>query len=222
MFKISVLPLLAIAMVGCTNESNLGAASSVAPEAATVARHRCGLGGSGTGEVVVEDLVFLREEEKLARDVYITLYAEHGLAIFDNISESEQRHMDAVLRLLEARDIPDPVLDDAVGVFQNEVLAGLYTDLVDLGMESALGALTVGATIEDLDLHDLMEMAERTTAGDVLRVYESLTCGSRNHMRAFYGQLVAMGGTYEAQYITAAELEEILAGDHERCGRRGR
>ena len=47
-------------------------------------------------------LAFMREEEKLARDVYTNLYAKWGVSIFNNISKSEQTHMDAVLLLQPA------------------------------------------------------------------------------------------------------------------------
>ncbi|MBZ0266990.1 DUF2202 domain-containing protein [bacterium] len=199
-------------------------AASPAPGTPTLAAapaSRLGpVAGAPIDEAVVADLLFAREEEKLARDVYLTLLDATGFVIFANISEAEQRHMDAVLGRLNARDIPDPIVDDAVGVFVNPVLAQLYTDLVGIGLQSPLAALTVGATIEDLDLNDLAGMTDRTTARDILRVYEALTCGSRNHMRAFVSQLQAMGASYEAQYITAAELEAILASSHERCGGR--
>jgi len=225
-----VWPLLAVVgLTGCTHETQIGPESN--PSAASPASGTSALAaapasrlGPGAGqpidEAVVADLLFAREEEKLARDVYLTLLDAYGLAIFDNIAEAEQRHMDAVLGRLDARDIPDPVVDDAVGAFVNPVLAQLYTDLVGMGLQSSLAALTVGATIEDLDLNDLAGMIDRTTARDILRVYESLSCGSRNHMRAFVGSLQAMGASYEAQYITAVELEEILASTHERCGGR--
>lgn len=54
-------------------------------------------------------LVFMREEEKLARDVYITMINKWGSKIFSNISTSEQTHMDAILMLLNKYNIPDPV-----------------------------------------------------------------------------------------------------------------
>ena len=44
-------------------------------------------------------LMYMREEEKLARDVYATLYEKWGTRIFNNIRVSEQRHMDAVKAL---------------------------------------------------------------------------------------------------------------------------
>ena len=43
----------------------------------------------------------MREEEKLARDVYLTLYDIWGTPAFNNIASSEQTHMDAVLMLID-------------------------------------------------------------------------------------------------------------------------
>ena len=52
--------------------------------------------GGGTTPVLsakeASDLIFLREEEKLARDVYLALYDAWGTPIFLNISSSEQKH----------------------------------------------------------------------------------------------------------------------------------
>lgn len=72
------------------------------------------------------DLLQLREEEKLARDVYLTLHAKWGNDIFEKISASEQKHMDKVKGLLDGFGIADPVTDDSVGVFVNTELAALY------------------------------------------------------------------------------------------------
>ena len=49
----------------------------------------------------MDGLLFLREEEKLARDTYLMLYDLFGLRNFNNISKSEQAHMDAILYLLD-------------------------------------------------------------------------------------------------------------------------
>ena len=72
-----------------------------------------------------EDLLYMREEEKLARDVYTTLYEKWNMQIFANIAQSEQTHTEAVRDLLDKYSIADPVTDDAIGVFQNETLADL-------------------------------------------------------------------------------------------------
>jgi hypothetical protein len=163
-----------------------------------------------------EDLVYLREEEKLARDVYRALHATFEIRAFSNIAASEQRHMDAVGALLRKYGVEDPVGDRAEGVFRNEELQKLYDKLVKAGRESELHALTVGATIEDLDIRDLGENIARTDKEDLLVVYQNLRKGSRNHMRAFVGLLEARNATYEARFLTAEELEQILESPHER------
>lgn len=166
---------------------------------------------------LARDLCFLREEEKLARDVYIALFAETAINVFDNISRSEESHTAAVAALLAARSIPDPVTDDTPGVFRDPVFIDLYATLTAQGRMGAVAALTVGATIEDLDLRDIREMEARTTDAEALALYGSLACGSRNHMRSFASQLDSRGVTYEAAYITPAELSAILASPREMC-----
>lgn len=163
------------------------------------------------------DLLFLREEEKLARDVYLFSSAKYGTQIFANISWSEQKHMDEVLTLLTKYDIPDPASKDT-GVFNNVVLQQLYVDLTSKSNNSLADALEVGATIEDLDIRDIRLNVLRTDNADLLNVYDKLQCGSRNHMRAYYTQLSNEGITYKPQYLTQKELDEILAGSHEGCG----
>lgn len=169
---------------------------------------------------VAQDLVFLREEEKLARDVYLRLYDQWNLRVFDNIAKSEQTHMDAVKVRLDALGVADPVTDDSVGVFGNEELAHLYAELVEKGLTSKVAALEVGATIEDLDILDIEEMKHRSDDETVLSTYNSLQCGSGNHLRAFVGLLEANGQTYEAQFSTQADLDAILAEPHQQCGSR--
>ena len=47
-------------------------------------------------------LTFMREEEKLARDVYLALYDLWSNPVFSMIASSEQKHMDAIKRQLDA------------------------------------------------------------------------------------------------------------------------
>lgn len=165
-----------------------------------------------------QDVTFLREEEKLARDVYITLYNKWKLPIFDNISKAEQRHMDRMGSLLESYKLPDPIKNDKVGVFKNKKLATLYRKLVARASKSEVSALQVGATIEDLDLRDILAMKARTTNTKALEAFEVLECGSRNHLRAFTRQLKAKGASYKPQYLSSAQVDAIITGNHERCG----
>ncbi|MCB0067131.1 MAG: DUF2202 domain-containing protein [Caldilineaceae bacterium] len=49
-------------------------------------------------------LLFMREEEKLAHDVYVTLGDLWGLPVFDNIASSETKHTEEIRDLLAAED----------------------------------------------------------------------------------------------------------------------
>jgi hypothetical protein len=170
----------------------------------------------------LDGLLLMREEEKLARDVYQTLYERWGLSIFANIAQSEQTHTEAVRDLLVKYDIADPVTDDTIGVFVNNELQQLYNDLTQAGNDSEVAALTVGATIEDLDIKDLIDLSAATDNADIALVYDNLTRGSRNHLRAFTHQLSMRDASYEPQYISSAEYESIITSEQETgYGQRG-
>ena len=155
------------------------------------------------------DLLFMREEEKLARDVYMAMYDEYGLRVFNNIPKAEQRHMDAILGLLNTYGLEDPVL--GIGEFANAELQGLYDDLVAAGLQSKQDALMVGALIEEVDMEDIVAAMERTNKSDILAVYGNLLAGSENHLNAFVRNLEALTGeTYVAQWISQEEVDAIL------------
>ncbi|HOS98528.1 MAG TPA: DUF2202 domain-containing protein [Deltaproteobacteria bacterium] len=162
------------------------------------------LGSSGTlraaalSEEEIADLVFIREEEKLARDVYLTLSDTWGTGIFAIIASSEQTHMDAVKTLLDRYGIPDPAAGMGMGDFSDESgLKDYYIYLVDLGTESLIGAMEAGFIIEEMDIEDLREALSRTTHRDVSRVYTNLLRGSYSHLAAFTYQLERLGVTLE-------------------------
>ena len=160
----------------------------------------------------IADLLHMREEEKLARDVYITLGEQWDFPVFTNISKAEQQHMDAVGTLLDRYGIEDPVGDNPVGVFTDPDLQALYDQLVEQGGQSLADALKVGATIEDVDIYDLQKAVADTDNADIQQVYKSLLAGSENHMRAFVGMLQQQTGeTYTPQYIDQATFDAIMA-----------
>ena len=161
-------------------------------------------------------LAFLREEEKLARDVYRALFAVNGDRAFANIATAEQRHMDDVKLLLDRYGLADPAAATAPGEFANARLAALYVDLVARGKASLVEALKVGATIEDLDLSDVGKALDASDNRDIDAVIRNLAKGSRNHLRAFSARLTALGATYTAQYLPADEIATIVAAPRER------
>jgi hypothetical protein len=157
-----------------------------------------------------QSLLFMREEEKLARDVYLTFYEEWGKPVFANIAESEQTHTDAVAEKIEKYGLPDPVVDDTVGIFVNSFLLEKYYELVAKGQLSELDALMVGAFIEELDIIDLQESIEKTDEADIEELYSNLMRGSRNHLRAFVELIEeATGENYEAQLLDQDEVDAI-------------
>lgn len=164
------------------------------------------------------NLQFMREEEKLARDVYLYFYDKYELNIFNNIAASEQKHMDAVGTIMEKYGVEDPASNES-GVFTNTTLQQLYDDLIAQGDASLVEALKVGATIEDVDIRDLDDAMSGTTKTDLIDMYEMLECGSRNHMRAFTQQLNSRSETYTPQFITQAQYDEVINGAHEHCGK---
>ena len=161
-----------------------------------------------------QDLLWMREEEKLARDTYLTLYDLWSSNIFQNIARSEQRHMDTMLAMIDYYGLVDPVTDDTVGAFANPVLAEWYDDLVARGSASLLEALHVGAYIEELDIADLRAAITRTDEAPLISAYENLLAGSRNHLRAFVSQIGSLGVDYVAQVLDQADVDAIV-GDYD-------
>lgn len=163
-----------------------------------------------------DGLIMMREEEKLAHDVYITLYEKWQNNIFRNIASSESTHTDAVRYLIERYKLEDPTKDNTVGVFSNPTFSKLYKDLVEKGNNSLSDALLVGATIEDLDIKDLQDLITKTNNQDILVVYDNLSRGSRNHLRAFSKQLSKLGMSYSAQYLTQEQINNIISSVQEK------
>lgn len=194
---------------------------------------------SGAAAVVAGDLteaesaelLYMREEEKMARDVYLTLGETWNLQVFQNIAQSEQKHMDSILALIEAYELADPVGDNAVGVFANEDLQALYDQLVESGSQSVSDALMAGGAIEEIDILDLQAAIANTDKANLQQVYTNLLNGSYNHLRAFSTNLmVQTGEVYVPQYMTADEYGAVIAANGARgngnqgngnAGRRG-
>ena len=162
------------------------------------------------------DLLYLREEEKLARDVYLNSFNKYGLKIFSNIASSEETHMNTVLSLITKYKLEDSASDD-IGVFNNLELQELYNQLIEKSNISLIEALIVGNTIEDLDIYDIELSEERATNTDLLNVYSSLKCGSRNHLRNYYNQLTKNNGNYPSQYISQELFNTIINTSNEKC-----
>jgi len=163
-----------------------------------------------------EDLIHMIQEEKLAHDVYTTLYEKWKLPIFQNIARSESTHMAAVAMLLQKYNLTNPVANMSVGQFANSTFTELYNKLVEEGSKNITSALKVGALIEDLDIYDLQKCINQTDKPDIKLVYSNLMKGSRNHLRAFVSMLEKYNATYTPHYISQQEFEKIISTPTER------
>ena len=205
-----ILLTVSLILVNCTSPSESEPAT-----AESLAKY-----GSGSvinmpledlSEAEVAGLLFMREEEKLARDVYQHFYEKYETVIFSNIAASEQRHADAIKLLLEKYALTDPVSEDVKGVFVNQELQGLYNTVIALGENSLIDALKAGALIEEIDILDLKNEIENVVDNqDILLVYNNLMFASYNHLKGFVRTLSANGVTYEPQELDSDLYNEIL------------
>lgn len=214
---ILVVSGLALLFAACSETESVDEAmeqakSAEIAESQGIAADSCTYDGELT-EAEIAGLLLMREEEKLAHDVYSVFYAKYGEVIFQNIAKSEAMHSSAVLTLLEAYGIEDPALEGE-GEFSNIDLADLYTALIAQGSDSLIAALKVGATIEDLDIYDLTELLDENENEDVDRVYNNLLKGSENHMRAFTNVLTRFDETYVPVYISEEAYAAILSAEN--------
>lgn len=169
----------------------------------------CGDNSSGTlSSSETQAVVQMREEEKLARDVYQAVSTFD--ATFSTIASSEQKHMDAIGNLLERHDIADPVAGHGAGSFSSADLQTLHDQLVAQGSQSRLEALAVGVEIEELDLRDLATSLATSEHDDVTNVFTNLSRGSRNHLRTYYGLLIDSGGSYAPKYLETSSFDSIV------------
>jgi hypothetical protein len=166
-------------------------------------------------EYELASMIHMREEEKLARDVYQYLYAKYEMKIFTNILDSEETHMFAVEVLLNKYNIDDPAEKTEPGVFKDEELQNIYNSLIAKGNISLTEALIVGAIIEDLDIMDLNNLLENSDNQDFKYVFENLNLGSRNHLRGFYPQVLNNNGEYAASYISQEEFDAVITSEKE-------
>lgn len=164
-----------------------------------------------------EGIQLMREEEKLAHDVYQFFNDKWKLPIFSNISNSETRHFNAVGYLIEKFELKD-IANPEKGKFKNRDIAFLYDSLTQKGSESLVEALKVGAFIEEFDIADLQKLLALNTDSIIEGVYQNLLRGSNNHLRAFTGQLESRGERYSPVILSETAFLEVVQGSHQMGG----
>ncbi|HNA56094.1 MAG TPA: DUF2202 domain-containing protein, partial [Anaerolineales bacterium] len=204
---IGVLSAVVVIAVGASAYNAFASPSAPTANTADLAQYGNGNGNGGNGnggqtggggvqltaipasDLSAEEaaaLLFMREEEKLARDVYNQMYALWGQPVFQNIAASEQTHTDEIKLLLDRYGLADPALDP--GQFTDPNLQALYDQLIAQGSVSVTEALNVGALVEQTDIADLQNRLAQTDNADIQLVYTNLMNASYNHLAAFTGE----------------------------------
>ncbi|SFN62705.1 hypothetical protein SAMN04487989_102105 [Bizionia echini] len=166
-------------------------------------------------EADIEALLFMLEEEKLARDTYTYLNDLWSINQFANIKNSEQSHMNAIENQLIKNNIDYTILPD--GEFANQELQDLYNQFFIDGAISPANAFQIGATIEDLDIVDLQDYINATSNTTLLTIFGKLQCGSRNHLRSFVSGIENNGTTYTPQFLSQDAYNMIISSNQETC-----
>ena len=209
-----VLAIVSFAFASCSKSNDVVDEAIVAEandeKSAEVAAlcGTCDFTGTLT-EAEVTSLMEMREEEKLAREVYLAMNAKYNYRTFANIAKSENAHTSAVLYLIKGFGLTDP---SPVGAteFSNPLFTDLYAQLTAKGSVSLVEALKVGAFIEEYDIADLQRHLAETENATVAKVYGNLLRGSKFHLKAFTNALKIQGATYTPTVLTVEEYNEIL------------
>lgn len=165
-------------------------------------------------------ILYMREEEKLARDIYELLFTKWASNPFGNIRQSEQVHMDRMKALITTYKLIDPVEinKDSPGVFSNTLLQKYYNELTNTASQSLTDALKIGAKIEEMDIADLEERIKQTTQTDIISTYNNLKMASENHLRAFVRRLEMQGVNYQPVILNKTEFDKIIAAENNKRG----
>lgn len=160
-------------------------------------------------------ILLMREEEKMARDVYQVLNEKWDQMPFVHISESEIRHMGEMKLLIDKYKLQDPVekTADRRGEFENQLLKSLYEELTASGKTSLEAAFRAGAKVEEVDIRDLKEAMARTSNEEIKSTYTYLVRASENHLRAFVRNLKRLDVDYAPVVMDKKEFDAIINSD---------
>ncbi len=180
------------------------------PQLDAIARPAKSTTTASLSQVEADSLLFMREEEKLARDVYQRFFSLYADTTFYNIAQSEERHTSQVKTLLQSYGLPDPAATTAPGVFVNTKLQALYDELIARGSVSLTEALYVGGLIEEKDIRDIQTALTAIDNPDIVTVYTNLIAGSENHLNSFVTRIEQIEGIYTPQVLSEEDFNAIV------------
>lgn len=191
---VAAVGVAATVLAGCSDGSTSAPATTLppAPAGPTASASPPGampLPPTGTLSTAQRDgLLYMAQEERMARDLYQRFAAAWGSQVFVNIGKAEQRHLDEVRVLLDRYRLADPNAGRAAGSFADPALQRRYDQLAAQGRTSLAAAVGAGVTVEQQDIADLRAWLSKTLPADVRQVYDNLLAASERHLQAFQRQ----------------------------------
>jgi len=222
---IATLAIVSILVISCSETINdvedsfTAANEEKSSERASAWGNGCTFSGELT-ESEIAALMEIREEEKLAHDVYQYFFEMYDHVIFENIAKREEVHTNAVLNLIKGYGLEDPTPTEA-GVYSYLPFNELYNSLIEKGTVNLTEALKVGAFVEEYDINDLQKLLEETQNQDVILVYSNLLQGSKSHLSAFSKVLNQLGEIYVPTILYEEEYNDIITTENSNGNRNG-
>jgi len=140
-------------------------------------------------DMEISDLLFMREEEQMAHDLYTEWAAKYSFPVFENIAKSEETHFNQMQFLLDRYNLTSWRIGNLSTGYENQIIREFSAKLAEQGNSSLTDALKAGVLIEEQDISDLDKVIANTTREDIKIIYGNLKSGSENHLSAFNNQL---------------------------------
>ncbi|MCB0634234.1 MAG: DUF2202 domain-containing protein [Saprospiraceae bacterium] len=162
-------------------------------------------------EAEITSVLYNREAQKVSRDLYLGFYDNWQLAVFENVANGEQAHMDAMLFLIDLYDLTDPVGNNEVGVFYNAELQERYNIAWETGLADETAALREAALIQEMEIAELDAALTDLVENDHLDlIYNNLVTASGAHLHAFVKYLQLFNIDYEPQVLSIEAFNAIM------------
>ena len=165
-----------------------------------------------TADLTADEIEFIyavREDEKVARDLYFSFFGTFGLKPFENIGKAEDNHIKATEKLFDYYEIDYPALSEN-GKFENAIRQKLFDSLLLKGTPE-LEAFKVMAMLEESNIVEYGEVLKTIANPNIKIVIENLARASANHFKAAIRQITALGGTYTPAIMTQEQYEAVIA-----------
>ena len=161
----------------------------------------------------VNGILSLREEEKVAYDVYTVMFEKYESKVFKNIAENEKEHMNKIKELIDQFNLTDPIAGtiDQKGVFSNKKMQTMYDEMILGGNYGLLDALRAAARFEETDIVDLRKYLSSASDQSVINVYLNLESGSQDHLRSLVKYIEDEGISYKPSYLSKEDFDKIMS-----------